>query len=201
MNKKINLFYVLIMTISLIGILLILNVFNYPITNMTGLIFCIISIIGSIIMVIKKSKLAIISVIMTVALIAIWGFNFKKSYNEVDEFLTSVRKTAYKDQASAFVYRATLYLTNNGITNCDANNMQDIKVYLSDLNDSELEKNIFGNMNDVNSSYVLFKAVIRNNQCIYDRYIYFTDGKYSIGTIDNLLDINLIRDTEINIVK
>ena len=79
----------------------------------------------------------------------------------------------------------------NKTISCDSDNTS-VKYYLS-----ELDGNI-SEMYDKTNSFIIINASMDNGVCNYHKYIYLTNGKYTLGTINNPIEDKNIASAKIN---
>ena len=140
----------------------------------------------------KNNTILIIGIIVIVVIVgAVLLFSGVFSGN-------SKNASTYVQDAKSIINGANSLVDSDNISSVlgsSGNKYAPICTYNNENNESTITLNsiinegYFSNNNninyDLNSSFVKVKAVIKNNSCKYEYYIYLTDGNYSIGTPSN----------------
>ena len=158
-------------------------------------ILCVISLIGSIVMITKKAKLSVVSLIVSILGIVVYGVLILIATFAMSNIINSTKATAFKDTAHQFITGAYQKVLINKKVSCGENSKKKIKTNLPDLENGGIFSP-FGGTYDANASFIVIEASGTEESCKYKKYIYLTDGTYSIGT-----ETNPVLETEIDMYE
>lgn len=178
----------------------VISVFLFFFSN-TSFIFdmsiVVASLIGSIVMVKKKKKYAIFSLIISLVVIIFHIISFFIATKEISGVLNSTRVSAFKETAFNFISEVYRRGLSSGEIYCDENGQKEFKESLpTDMNGGITSP--FGGKFDLSNSYVLIQSNMNNGTCQYKKFIYLTDGKYSLGEFSSPILEDEIDGTDLN---
>ena len=189
-EKQIGLIFLIISILSMLGF------FIRGTFLLLFIAFALIGFIGSIVVIRRKEKFGVPTLIISIISLAIYVLAFIISAREINNMLDNIKVGKFRENANSFiydVYQDSVFV--NKTVGCEESQEQSLKKSLD--SNGTIKRSPFGNSYDFDTSYVLIEAKDNNGNCEYKRYIYLTDGKYSLGTpsepveYDNVYKVDL----------
>ncbi len=190
-SKKNIPFTIILIIISLIGTI---GLFSNGVIAVSGLSLCIISLIGSIIAFKKKIKYSKLSLIISAVLVVIYIVLFIIAYVSVNSFINDSRANIFRNDAQSYINGA--HMQNYDKIKCENSGVKSYKLSLPKTEHNTYISPFNGSY-DINKSFILIEAQKVNDRCETKRYIYLTDGNYSLGTSSNPVIESLVRTAKI----
>ena len=178
MNNQRNDFSIIFIIMSIISLL------SFCLSGESGIVFLIIgvfSFIGSAIITIMHFKYAKISLFISLLVVAIHIIALLLSINFFGAEIDKTKTLVFKNKAINFLDNTfeNYYLSEEA--NCD----KPIKLKKKIIAGNNSNISPFGGQFDYDNSYIIIDINKDNEKCVYQKYIYLTDGKHSLGTKDN----------------
>ncbi len=146
----------------------------------------------------SKSALLIVGVALIVLFLISGGIMFATDFFK-DKLVSSPEKSQFIVDAKSILSQV---LRNNSLENGLCTSAGSRKVLLNSMSfDEPIVTSPFGRNYDLGKSYVLIKYDYVNNKCLYEYYIYLTDGIMSIGSSidpvnEDMMDVDNFRLTK-----